>query len=114
MLGVAGGMDKTVVKPIEDFFIEHKAIKTNIHGGWSYYSKDSVENKRIEKEVMFVKNIIGLVFHVGIPLVLIFLFDLFINVPRRRLLKKMGEEGFLKHYAIANGLPQDLFEVRTK
>lgn len=96
---MSGAADNIVNKAPVDF-----------QGPKKIYSHDPIEHQAIIDEISFVGNVLG--FAPG--LVIIVLFDLFVNAPRRRQLKKLGEEGFLKHYAIANGLPQDLFEVRTK
>lgn len=72
------------------------------------YSHDPVEHQAIIDEISFVGNVLGFV-----PgLVIIVLFDLFINAPRRRQLKKLGEQGFLRQYARSNGLPENIFDVK--
>jgi len=114
-LAYVGGADRNLVKPIQNIFIEQpiKKLDNNDMRYW-VYSNDKEENEKIKANNSTIYSIINITYIFGIPLIVVFLFDLLVNAPRRRQLKKLGEEGFLKHYAIANGLPQDLFEVRRK
>ena len=100
MMAVASGLEKNITgyTPID------------FHGAKKIYSHDPVEQKRI----MIEKSNVQTFLYLTPGLIVILYFELLVYAPRRRQLKKMGEEGFLKAYAIANGLPQDLFEVRSK
>jgi hypothetical protein len=76
------------------------------------YDYDEKRNSEIEATVSRKRTLIAIIYFFGPGLTALFLWELFIAFPRRKQLAKLGEQGFLRHYARSNGLPENLFEVK--
>lgn len=108
------GGHELISKPIAENFTAPYVRKSGINPEhWRFHEDYAIHLKIIEENGK-IYDIVAFAFLLGIPFLIIALYHLFIVVPRRREYVRQGDREFLRNCARSMGLPEDLFEVRSK